>query len=203
MKKRLTIKAIALACLLGACKKDGNGLNGGGIAITDDNGAEALFFKINTLWSGTLGPALTHAPQSYTNKVLNGSSGTATVNGQYRTTNASSSFSSTTTSNVDVTITFKDYVADGMHLNGTVCFFYDSEFRNACSDYGCASSSHTSQDYESKSTSGSSLGPVNVQFDYAGKGYKDAVTMDMSKSDNAHWAIKVTNSANQTINTSY
>ncbi len=203
MKNRLTILAIGIACLLGACKKDGNGSNGGGDAITDANGAKALFSQMNRLWTGTLGPALSKSPQTYSNTVLNGSSGTATVNGEYATTNASSSFSSTNTSTMDVTITFKDYVANDMHINGAVRFFNYSNYRSACSDAGCASSSHTSQDYESKGTSGGTLGPVNVQFEYGGKGYKDAVTMDISKSDNAHWAIKVTNSANQTINTSY
>jgi hypothetical protein len=203
MKNRLTIIAVLLLGLLGACKKDGDGTSGGGKAISDDTGAKALFSKMNSLWSGTLRPALSKTTQKYSGTVINGSSGTATVEGQYSATHASSSFSSTTTSTIDVTITFKDYVASDMHINGTVRFFDYSNYRSACSDSGCASSSHTSLDYESADGSGNSLGAANVKFDYAGQSYKDAVTMDLRKSDNAHWSIKVTNSAGQTITTSY
>lgn len=203
MKNRLTIIAIALLSLLSACKKDGNDANGGGgIAITDANGAKALFSKMNSLWMVTLRPVLSKSTQTYTNTVVNGSAGTATVNGKYSATNASSSSSSTSTSTIDVTITFKDYEANGMHINGSVRFFDYSNYRTACSNSGCASSSHTDLDYDSSNGS-ASLGAANVQFDYNGQSYKDAVTMAIEKSDNQHWSIKITNSANQTINTSY
>lgn len=203
MKKRLTIMAISIICLLGAaCKKDGNG-TGGGVAITDANGAKALFSKMNSLWTGTLRPVLSKSAQTYTNTVINGSSGTAVVTGQYYTSRASSSSSSSSSSSIDVIITFKNYVADGMHINGTVRFFDYSSTRTACSDYGCASSSHSSIDYDSSDGAGNSLGSAAVQFDYGSQSYKDAVIMDIGKSDNFHWSIKVTNSSSQTITTSY
>jgi hypothetical protein len=203
MKTRLIIIAVTLFCLLGACKKDGNETKTNGVAITDDTGAKALFSKMNSLWTTTLKPALSKTSQTYTNTILNGSSGTATVNGQYGKTFASSSFSSTSTSTVDVTIVFKDYEVDGMHINGTVRFFDYNNYRSACSSSGCVSSSHTSIVYKSVDASGASLGPASVQFESNGKTYNDAVLMNIGKSDNAHWSIVVTNNAGQSINTSY
>jgi hypothetical protein len=203
MKTRLIIIGMAFLCFLSACKKGGNETKTNGIAITDDSGAKALFSKMNGLWTGTLKPALAKTNQTYTNTVLNGASGTATVNGQYTKTFASSSFSSTSTSTVDVTIVFKDYEVDGMRINGTMRFFDYSNYRSACSSSGCVSSSHSSIAYRSVDGSGASLGSASVRFDYSGKTYTDAVLMSIGKSDNAHWSIVVTNSAGQTINTSY
>jgi len=203
MKKRLYIIALAAVCLLGACKKDSNGTNGGQAAIADEAGAKALFSKMNNLWTVSLRPALSKTTQTYTNTVLNGNSGTATVTGSYSTTHASSSFSSTNTSTIDVTIIFKDYESNGMRLNGTVRFFDYSNVRSACSGSGCVTSAHSSIDYDSKDGAGNSYGSAKVQFEYSGKSYQDAVLMDIGKSDNAHWSIKVINGSNQTIITTY
>ncbi|GAA4310586.1 hypothetical protein GCM10023149_05320 [Mucilaginibacter gynuensis] len=196
----MMLVAISLA---GACKKDENGAGKGGVAINNENSAKGLFSKMNNLWKVTLRPTLAKTPQLYTNTILNGTSGTATVNGEYSTTRSSSSSSTRSSSTVDVTVTFKDFEADGLTINGTLRFFDYSNSRTACSSSGCASSNHTDLDYQSKNSSGGSLGPVSVQFEYSGQNYKDAVTMDINKYDNAHWAIIIINSAGETINTSY
>jgi hypothetical protein len=203
MKNKLTIIALFAVCVLGACKKDGNGANGGGAPITDETGAKALFSKMNGLWTNTLEPVLSETNQTYTNKVLNGTSGTATVNGSYSVTRASSSSSSLNTSTADVIITFKDYESGGLQINGTIRFFDYSNVRSACSSSGCATSSHSSLSYRSHDGSNNSFGQANVRFEYNGKSYQDAVLMNIGKSDNFHWSIEVTNSNNQTISTSY
>ncbi|GGA96381.1 MULTISPECIES: hypothetical protein [Mucilaginibacter] len=203
MKNKLITIALAAVCVLAACKKEGNDNNGGGTPISDETGAKALFSKMNGLWTAALRPNLSKTVQTYTNTVLNGSSGTATVNGSYAATHASSSTSSTNTSTIDVVVTFKDYESDGLHINGTVHFFDYSNVRSACSSSGCATSSHSSLSYRSHDGANNSFGQANVRFDYNGKSYQDAVLMDIGKSDNFHWSIKVTNRNNQTINTSY
>lgn len=203
MKNKLTIIALIAVCVLGACKKDGNDNKGGGTPISDEAGAKALFSKMNSLWTAALRPNLSKTVQNYTNTVLNGSSGTATVNGNYAATRASSSFSSTNTSTIDVTVTFKDYESDGLLINGTVRFFDYSNVRSACSSSGCATSSHSSLSYRSHDGANNSFGGATVRFEYNGKNYEDTVLMDIGKSDNAHWSIKVTNSHNETISTSY
>lgn len=203
MKNKLTIIALIAICVLGACKKDRDGTNGGGAPINDETGAKALFSKMNALWTNTLGPALSETNQTYTNKVLNGTSGTATVNGSYNETHSSSSSSRLNTAIADVTITFKDYESDGLRINGTVRFFDYSNVRTACSSSGCATSSHSSLSYSSYDGSNNSFGQANISFDYNGKRYQDAVLMDIDKSDNFRWSIEVTNSNNQKISTSY
>jgi hypothetical protein len=203
MKNKLTIIALIAICVLGACKKDGTGTNGGGAPITDETGAKALFSKMNSLWTNTLGPVLSETNQTYTNKVLNGTSGTATVNGSYSVTRASSSSSSLNASTADVIITFKDYESDGLHINGTVRFFDYSNVRTACSSSGCATSSHSRLAYSSHDGSNNSFGQANVRFEDNGKSYQDAILMDIGKTDNFRWSIEVTNSNNQTISTSY
>ena len=203
MKVKLIAIVVIAVSMLGACKKDGSGTSGGGAPITDATGAKALFAKMNSLWTNTLRPVLSETNQTYNNKILNGTSGSAIVNGNYTATHASSSSSSTNTSTIDVTINFKEYESDGLHINGTVHFFDYSNVRSACSSSGCATSSHSSLSYRSHDGSNNSFGQANVRFEYNGKSYQDAVLMDISKSDNLHWSIKVTGTNNQAIITSY
>jgi hypothetical protein len=122
MKKFNFILAILITIGFGACKKeDGGGATGK--AITNEATAKATFLKIDNLWTATLQPKIAKTEKTYKDETISGPNrGLAVINGRYYKTRISSSSSSTSTTNFDILVTFKNYVTDGMTLDGTVRF---------------------------------------------------------------------------------
>jgi len=204
MKKHLLILILAPAMLFSSCSKDNSELSGAPVSTEDE--AEAVLVAINNLWTTVLKPQLTKKAQTYSDTVLSdGAGGKATVNGHYDYSTFSSSSSNSVNSEIDVQITFQQYVANGLHLNGTLRF-YDSYYsRTACSSSGCASSTHTDVVYSSSdgNSNDKDFPPITIAFkNAAGKSYKDNILLYVGK-EYAHWEGKLINARNQTISISY
>lgn len=203
MKKIHFILAIVITISLGACKKEGTG-GASGMAITDEATAKAAFLKINNLWTATLEPMIAKTEKTYKDETISGpNGGQAVINGRYYKTRFSSSSSSTSTTNFDMLITFKNYVTDGMTLDGTVRFFEFSESRSACSSSGCAFTNHYSISYDTNDGSDNNFPPLGIQFDNNGSKVNDKILIESGKSDNFRWGITVTNSAGQAFTFNY
>jgi hypothetical protein len=140
---------------------------------------------------------LTKDEQTYSGKILEGGAGgKAIVNGTFSKTNFSSSTSTSTSSIADVTITFQQYEIDGLHLDGVLRFYDSYRSRMDCGSSGCASSTHTLVSYSSENGSGTASPPITIQFNYNGKGLRDAILLTASK-EYVHWSVKVTNGSNK------
>lgn len=205
MNKRLSPIFLAALLLLQACGKDNDGPGGsGGKAINSQELAKAAFGRISTLWTATLRPALGQQAQTYSGKVLQGAGGgKATVNGSYQKNSSSSSTSTLNSSSMNVVITFDQYQAGDLRLNGSIRFYEYSYSRTACSSSGCASSSKRTLAYESKSKwTDTVLAPVNIEFSHNGNLLKDIILMD-SRKEYSLWEVEITNANNTTFKFSF
>src|SRR5882757_4629815 len=114
--------AILFVFSLPSCSKHNE--SGSGSPVTSAADAKAAFIKINTLYTSVLRPLLVKKKQTFSNFVLFDSAGQKIIaNGQYSTTSYSGSSGSTSSSTIDVTITFQQYSSGDLQLRGDLRFY--------------------------------------------------------------------------------
>ena len=202
MKTYLFLVSACCLLLVFGCQKDG--VKPKGAPVSDGDAAESALIAIDNLWETVLRPQLAVTPQSFDDTVLiEGPGGKVSVNGSFQTTSASSSWSSSSSSLIDVTVTFTGYTDHDLYLDGKLRFFDANSSRTACSSSGCASSSHSDLEYLSEDPNGNALDPVTIAFkDLAGKAYRDKITLSVSK-QYVHWQGTLVNSKHDTISVIY
>lgn len=180
--------------LLAGCSDDGNDTYS---PISDEEQARAAFTKIDNLWTSSLKPSLTIEEQTYTDEILSGPvGGTALVSGSFSESNSSSSSSTSSSKIVDATVTFQQYQADGLKLDGLLRFYYSYRYRMACSSSGCASSTHTYTSYSSEDGNGTANTPITIEFEFNGRQVRDQILLDASR-EYSTFEIKLTNGKGQ------
>ena len=184
------------------CQK--NDVKPKGAPVSDEADAVSVLITIDNLWKTVLRPQLTTKTQSFDDTVLvDGPGGKVSVSGSFETTHASSSWSSSSSSLVDVTVTFTGYTDNDLYLDGKLRFFDASSTRTACSSSGCASSSHSDLEYLSEDARGNALEAMTIAFkDLTGKAYRDKITLSVSK-QYVHWQGSLVNSRHDTISVIY
>lgn len=159
--------------------------------ISDEEQARAAFTKIDSVWTSSLKPSLNIEEQTYTDKALSGPlGGTALVDGSFSKSNSSSS----SRRSLDATITFQQYQADGLKLDGILRFYDSYRYRSACSSSGCASSSHTYISYSSEDSKNILYAPIAIEFEFNGRQVRDSILLDASR-EYSTFEIKLTNGA--------
>ncbi|MBS1604648.1 MAG: hypothetical protein JST42_18425 [Bacteroidetes bacterium] len=182
--------------LISSCKKN----SGEAVSpINDATTARAIFNAIDVLWQRTLSPALSKNSQTFTNTVLQDSSGgSATVNGTFSTTTTSYPNSSSSTYNMSVIINFDHYRSNGLELNGPLRFYDARSSRTDCGSSGCASTSHNSTAYDDKDQAGGTLPAITVSLKYNGRQYEDNILLVASK-EYSSWSVKIITAAQKTL----
>src|SRR5206468_690885 len=100
-----------------------------------------------------LRPLLVKKTQTFSNFVLYDSAGQKMIaNGQYSTSSYSGSSGSTSSSTVDVTITFLQYSSGDLQLGGDLRFFDFYSTRTDCGSSGCATATHKDLSYTTTDT---------------------------------------------------
>jgi hypothetical protein len=180
MKKYL-LPAMIAAFILSAvtsCSKSGGSGSGSPIANGDD--AKAAFIKINTLYTTVLKKMVTKNTQKFTNFILADSGGRKMIaNGEYSVSGFSGSSGSTSTTTIDVDITFQDYRSGDLELNGTIRFYDWNTSRTDCGSGGCATASHKDLAYETPDTS--AAGEIAIKFNNNGKAIADNISLTSDK----------------------
>lgn len=180
--------------LLASCSDEGNDRYS---PISDEEQAKAAFKRIDSLWTSSLKPSLTIDEQTYTDEVLSGPiGGTALVNGSYSESKSSSSSSTSSSKLIDVTVTFQQYQTDGLKLDGLLRFYYSYRRRQACSDSGCASSTHTYTSYSSVQD------PIAIEFEFNGRQVRDTISLKASR-EYSTFEVELTNDAGQEFSFRY
>lgn len=171
-----TIAVILLIFSLYSCSKS----NSSGSPIATDADATAAFKKINTLYISVLKPLLIKKKQTFTNFVLYDSAGQQMIaNGQYSTSSFSGSSGGTSSSTVDVTISFQQYSSGDLQLNGDLRFFDWYSSRTDCSSNGCATATHKDLSYATTDTTAAKA--VAIKFTNNGKVVSDNINLHGDK----------------------
>lgn len=172
------ITAILLVFSLASCSKS-NG-SGSGSPIASNTDAKAAFLKINTFYTSVLRPMVVKKKQEFTNFVLLDSAGQKLIaNGEYSTSSYSGSSGSTSSSTIDVTITFQQYRSGDLQLDGKMRFFDYYSSRTDCGSSGCASSSHKEISYATTDTTAATA--IAIKFNNNGANISDNITLSAKK----------------------
>jgi len=179
MKRFLpAIAVILIVFFLSSCSKT-NG-SGSGSPITTDADAKTAFVKINTLYTSVLRPLLVKNKQTFNNFVLYDSAGQKVVaNGEYSTTGYSGSSGSTSSSTIDVVISFQQYSSGGLQLNGNMRFYDWYSSRTDCGSAGCATATHKNLSYSTADTTAATA--VAIKFTNNGNAISDNINLTSSK----------------------
>jgi len=191
--------AILFIFSLDSCSKHNE--SGSGSPITSDADAKAGFIKINTLYTSVLRPLLTKKKQKYSNFVLFDSAGQKIIaNGEYSTSSFSGSSGGTSSSTIDVTITFQQYSSGDLQLGGDLRFYDWYSTRTDCGSSGCATASHKDLIYATTDTTTAKA--VAIKFKNNGKPVSDNITLRASK-EFSTFSVILKNAEGQKFSFSY
>lgn len=179
MRQILPIVATMITLLyMTSCTKTNDA--GGGAPIATDADARAAFAKINSLYTSKLRSKLTKSAQTFTNYVLIDSAGQKVIaNGKYSTSSFSGSSGSSSSYDLDVTVSFQQFRSGDLQLDGILRIYDYSSTRTDCSSSGCATATHKNLIYSTTDTTAAAA--IAIKFANNGKNFSDKIILRGSK----------------------